>query len=328
MSLFDAEFAQTCNYILNAGYSDEGLPVRAHWPDGTPAHTKMIFNYGTWYSLRTFDERPCTPVLTIRKTNFKACVDEILWIYQKHSNNVKKLNSHIWDSWADETGSIGKAYGYQIGKLYRHHKYVIGEDLDDYPSAYVTSSVTEALEAGLDPEYCDDTDWVWMNQIDGAIWSLRNNPTDRGIIINMYNHHDLADMHLRPCAYSLTFNVQHRSGERPILHALLNQRSNDMVTANGWNVTQYSVLVHMVAQVCGMEAGSLTHMVANAHIYDRHIPIAQELIRRVEDMKAHPSPDLWINPGIGSFKDFTVDDIELVGYRWCDEPLPKIEVAI
>lgn len=306
MSVLDLKFIQTCNEILTRGASDVGLDVRPRWSDGTPAHTKMIFNVANTYYM----SKDYIPILTLRKTNFRACVDEILWIYQKCSNNIKDLNSHIWDSWADENGSIGKAYGYQIGKRYRHHKYTPGEDLSDYLSAGVG-----AWE-----------DWVWMNQIDAVIWSLRNNSTDRGIITNMYNHQDLADMRLRPCAYSMTFNVGHRNG-RKILHGLLNQRSQDMVTANGWNVTQYAVLLQMIAQVCDMEPGTLTHMVANCHIYDRHEDIARDMIKMYCDGKYHGSPKFWINPDIRSFKDFTVDDVKLIDYKHNDYN-PKIEVAV
>lgn len=312
MSLLDEIFVDNCEDILTYGSSDEGLPVRAKWPDGTPAHTKMGFNFYNNYYLTPTE----IPIMTLRKCNFKACVDEILWIYQKTSNNIHDLNSHIWDAWADEEGSIGKAYGYQIRRLSRHHQYTQGEDLSDYPSAIVTDPIL------------DEGRWVWLNQIDGVIWSLRNNPTDRGIIMNMYNHQDLAEMALRPCAYSLTFNVEHRSDGHKFLHALLNQRSQDMVTANGWNVTQYAVLVQMIAQVCGMEARSLTHVIANAHIYDRHEEIAKILIDRYNRGKTKPSPVFHIDKTIKSFKDFTTDSVWLENYQYCEDPLPKIEVAV
>lgn len=308
MSYTDEVFVRNSKRILSEGSSDEGLEVRPHWPDGTPAHTKMIFNQADTYFMQQGES---VPVMTLRQLNFRACVDEILWIYQKTSNNVHDLNSHIWDAWADEEGSIGSAYGFQIRKEFRHHKAIEGEDLSDYPSA-----ITD-----------DEWNWVWMNQIDAAIYDLRNHPTDRGIITNMFNHFDLADMNLRPCAYSMTFNVQHCPDGTRYLHALLNQRSQDMLTANGWNVTQYAVLTQMIAQVCGLKARSLTHMVANMHIYDRHEDIVREMIETYERGESQTTPRFWINPEIKSFKDFTVDDVKLIDYEAC--PFEhKIEVAI
>ena len=208
------------------------------------------------------------PAITLRKTALKSCVDEILWIWQKKSNNINELNSHIWDSWADKDGSIGKAYGYQLGVK---HKYKEGE----------------------------------MDQVDRVIYDLKNNPYSRRIMTNIYVHQDLHEMNLYPCAYSMTFNV---TGNK--LNAILNQRSNDILTANNWNVVQYAVLVHMIAQVCGFEAGELVHVIADAHIYDRHIPIIKELISR----ETYPAPKFFINPEIKDFYDFTVDDVRLDDY--------------
>lgn len=208
------------------------------------------------------------PAITLRKTALKSCVDEILWIWQKKSNNINELNSHIWDSWADKDGSIGKAYGYQLGVK---HKYKEGE----------------------------------MDQVDRVIYDLKNNPYSRRIMTNIYVHQDLHEMNLYPCAYSMTFNV---TGNK--LNAILNQRSNDILTANNWNVVQYAVLVHMLAQVCGFEAGELVHVIADAHIYDRHIPIIKELISR----ETYPAPKFFINPEIKDFYDFTVDDVRLDDY--------------
>lgn len=309
MSYADEVFVRNSKRILKEGSSDIGLEVRPHWPDGTPAHAKMIFNQADTYFMQQGES---VPVMTLRPLNFKACVDEILWIYQKTSNNVHDLNSHIWDAWADEGGRIGTAYGYQIGRTHRHHKLIDSDDLSDYPSAYVLN---------------DDENWVHMNQIDAVIYDLRNHPTNRGIITNMFNHKDLFAMRLRPCAYSLTFNVQHCPDGTRYLHTLLNQRSQDMLTANGWNVTQYAVLTQMIAQVCGLKARSLTHMVANMHIYDRHEGIVQELIDTYDRGESQTTPKFWINPEIKSFKDFTVDDVKLIDYETC--PFDhKIDVAI
>ncbi len=264
MSKADAIFIRMCRDILDNGYSSEGEKVRAVWEDGTPAYTKKSFCVVNRYDLS--EE---FPILTLRPTNLKAAIDELLWIWQKKSNNIHDLNSHIWDSWADETGSIGKAYGYQLGVK---HKYAEGE----------------------------------FDQVDRVLYDLKNNPYSRRIITNLYNHGDLNEMHLYPCAYSVTFNV---TGKR--LNAILNQRSNDVLVANNWNVSQYAVLVHMIAQINGFEAGELVHVIADAHIYDRHFPLVEELIKR----PVYPAPKLVINPDVKDFYDFRVEDFVLEGYE-------------
>ena len=264
MSIADKYFIKNCEEILNNGFSDEGYDVRPKWADGTPAYTIKSFCIVNRYDLsKEF------PILTLRKTNFKNCIDELLWIWQKKSNNIKDLNSHIWDSWADENGTIGKAYGYQLGVK---HKYKEGE----------------------------------FDQVDRVLYDLKHNPNSRRIMTNIYNHHDLSEMGLYPCAYSVTFNV---TGNK--LNAILNQRSQDMLTANNWNVCQYAVLVHMFAQVSDMEVGEFVHVIADAHIYDKHIPLVEELISR----EPFPAPKFWLNPEIKNFYDFTPDDVRLDDYE-------------
>lgn len=265
MSTADKIFIQTCKDILTNGVWDTEYAVRPRWEDGTPAHTIKKFGIVNRYNLQE-----SFPILTLRKTNFTAAVDELLWIWQKKSNNVNDLNSHIWDSWADETGSIGKAYGYQLGI---RHKYKEGE----------------------------------FDQVDRVIFDLKNNPASRRIMTNIYNFQDLHEMHLYPCAYSMTFNV---SGNK--LNAILNQRSQDVLAANNWNVVQYSILVHMMAQISGLQAGELVHVIADAHIYDRHVPIVEELIETEE----HAAPILEIDKSIDSFYDFTVDSFKLINYEY------------
>lgn len=265
MNIADRLFVESCKEILNNGVWDKEYDVRPRWEDGTPAYTIKKFGLVNRYDLsREF------PILTLRKTNFTAAVDELLWIWQKKSNNVNDLNSHIWDSWADETGSIGKAYGYQLGIK---HKYKEGE----------------------------------FDQVDRVIYDLKNNPNSRRIMTNIYNFEDLHAMHLYPCAYSMTFNV---SGNK--LNAILNQRSQDMLAANNWNVVQYSILVHIMAQISGLEAGELVHVIADAHIYDRHVPIVEELIKQ----KSHAAPKLIIDKSINNFYDFTVDSFKLDDYTF------------
>ena len=263
MSRADEIFQQNCRDILDHGVWDTDQAVRPRWDDGTPAHTVKKFGIVNRYDLR--EE---FPILTVRRTYWKTAVDELLWIWQKKSNNIRDLNAHIWDSWADETGSIGKAYGYQLGV--KHH----------YP------------EGDFD-------------QVDRVLYDLKHNPASRRILTNLYTFQDLHEMHLYPCAYSMTFNVSGRT-----LNAILNQRSQDMLAANNWNVVQYAVLLHMIAQVCGMEVGELVHVIADAHIYDRHIPLVKELISR----PCYEAPTFWLNPEVKDFYQFTRDDVRVDNY--------------
>ena len=282
MSLADKIFVDMCKDIIENGTSTEGEKVRPVWPDGTSAYTIKKFGVVNRYDLsKEF------PALTLRKTAIKTCVDEMLWIWQRKSNNINDLKGHIWDEWADETGSIGKAYGYQMGVK---HQYKEG----------------------------------MMDQVDRVIYDLKNNPFSRRIMTNIYVHQDLSEMHLYPCAYSMTFNVTQKPGEEKlVLNAILNQRSQDVLAANNWNVCQYAVLVHMLAQVCDMQVGELVHVIADAHIYDRHVDIVKELIEREQ----HPAPKFWINPEIKDFYDFTPDDIKLIDYV-TGEQIKDIPIAI
>lgn len=276
MSKADEIFVQNIKEILSEGFWDTDLNVRPHWEDGTPAHTVKKFAIVNRYNLQ--EE---LPILTIRKTAFKSCLDELLWIWQKKSNNIHDLKSHIWDSWADETGSIGKAYGYQLGIK---HQYKEGE----------------------------------MDQVDRVLYDLKHNPQSRRIMTNIYNFADLHEMNLYPCAYSMTFNV---TGDT--LNGILNQRSNDMLTANNWNVLQYSLLLIMFAQVSGLKPGTLVHVIADAHIYDRHVDIVKKVIEKPQ----HKAPKLWVNPDIKDFYQFTVDDFKLIDYEY-EKLEDKIPVAI
>lgn len=276
MSKADVLFVNMCQDILDNGFSSEGQEVRPRWEDGTPAHTIKRFGVVNRYDLQ--EE---FPVLTLRPTAIKTAVDEMLWIWQKKSNNIKDLRGKIWDSWADENGSIGKAYGYQLGVKY---KFPHGE----------------------------------MDQVDNVIWQLKNTPYSRRIMTNIYNFADLTEMGLEPCAYSMTFNV---TGNK--LNGILNQRSQDILAANNWNVVQYSVLVHMLAQVSGLVPGELVHVIADAHIYDRHVDIIRELIKRPQ----FPAPKFSLNPEIKNFYDFTIDDIRIEDYQK-NSQVTDIPVAI
>ncbi len=282
MSLADQVFVSMCQDILQHGTSTQGEKVRPHWEDGSSAYTIKKFGVVNRYDLsREF------PALTLRKTAIKTCTEEMLWIWQRKSNNIQDLNSTVWDEWADENGSIGKAYGYQMGVK---HQYKEG----------------------------------MMDQVDRVIYDLKHNPYSRRIMTNLYVHQDLHEMNLYPCAYSMTFNVTQREGEdKLILNAVLNQRSQDVLTANNWNVCQYAVLMHMLAQVCGMQVGELLHVIADAHIYDRHIPLVKELIARPQ----YAAPTFRLNPEITDFYQFTPGDVAIENYV-TGEQIRNIPVAI
>jgi thymidylate synthase len=277
MSKADDIFVAMCEDIIDNGYSSEGQVVRPHWEDGAPAHTIKKFGVVSRYNLA--EE---FPALTLRPTSLKLCVDELLWIWQKKSNNIGDLGSHIWDSWADESGSIGKAYGYQLGVKY------------DFGGGRI------------------------MDQVDNVLWQLKNTPYSRRILTNIFNFADLAEMGLEPCAYSMTFNVT--DGK---LNAILNQRSQDILAANSWNVMQYAVLVHMFAQVSGLEPGEFVQVISDAHIYDRHVPIIKELIKR----ERHPAPKFIMNPDVKDFYDFTPDDVKLENYETGPQ-IKRIPIAV
>ena len=276
MSKADEIFITNCKNILENGYSSENEKVRPHWEDGTPAYT--IKNFGVVNRYNLSEE---FPLLTLRYTNWKAAIDEVLWIWQKKSNNVNDLNSHIWDAWADENGSIGKAYGYQL-------------------------SIKNQYKEGM------------FDQVDRVLYDLKQNPYSRRIMTNIYNFNDLNEMNLYPCAYSMTFNV---TGKK--LNAILNQRSQDTLTANNWNVVQYSALLMMFAQVSGLEAGELVHVISDMHIYDRHIEMVKQLLKR----EAKKAPKVTLNTEIKNFYDFKVDDFKVENYEY-GTSLGKIPVAI
>lgn len=282
MSAADQIFINMCRDILENGTSTEDEKVRPKWEDGSSAYTIKKFGVVNRYDLsKEF------PAMTLRPVAIKMATDEMLWIWQKKSNNIHELSSHIWDSWADEDGSIGKAYGYQMSVK---HRYAEG----------------------------------MMDQVERVIYDLKNNPFSRRIMTNMYVHADLSEMNLYPCAYSMTFNVTKEPGTgKLVLNAILNQRSQDVLTANNWNVCQYAVLVHMMARICDMKAGELVHVIADAHIYDRHVPIVREMIER----PTYPAPILWLNPEKNDFYDFTKDDVKLINYQH-NEQIRNIPVAV
>ena len=282
MSLADKIFVTMCQDILENGTSTEGEKVRPHWEDGTSAYTIKKFGVVNRYDLsKEF------PAITLRKTAIKTCTEEMLWIWQRKSNNIHDLNSTVWDEWADENGSIGKAYGYQLAQKHQYRE-------------------------GM------------MDQVDRVIYDLKNNPFSRRILTNIYVHQDLHEMNLYPCAYSVTFNVTKKEGhDKLTLNAILNQRSQDILAANNWNVVQYAALVYMMAQVCDMEPGELVHVIADAHIYDRHVPIIKEMIKR----ETYPAPKVTLNPEVKDFYEFTTDDFKIEDYQ-AGEQIKDIPIAI
>lgn len=270
MSLADKIFVTMCQDILENGTSTEGEKVRPHWEDGTSAYTIKKFGVVNRYDLsKEF------PAITLRKTAIKTCTEEMLWIWQRKSNNIHDLNSTVWDEWADENGSIGKAYGYQLAQKHQYRE-------------------------GM------------MDQVDRVIYDLKNNPFSRRIMTNTYVHADLSEMHLYPCAYSTTWNVTQTPGEdRLTLNMVLNQRSQDVLAANNWNVCQYAILLMMVAQSCNMIPGELLHVIADAHIYDRHVDVVKELISR----ETYPAPKVSLNPEVKDFYAFTTADLIVEDYQ-------------
>ncbi len=276
MSFADKVFAENCKNILENGYWDTDYDVRPRWEDGAPAHSVKLFGLVNRYNLA--EE---FPILTLRKTYYAKAIDELLWIWQKKSNRIAELNSRIWDAWADENGTIGKAYGYQLGIKHRYKE-------------------------GM------------FDQVERVLFDLKNNPLSRRIMTNIYNHHDLSEMMLYPCAYSMTFNV---TGNK--LNGILNQRSQDMLVANNWNVCQYAVLLHMFAHVSSLEPGELVHVIADAHIYDRHIPIVEELITRQE----FEAPEFALDKKVKDFYQFTTESFKFDNYRF-NEFKVKIPVAV
>ena len=265
MSRADELYIATCRKILEEGFSDEDMKVRPHWEDCTPAHTIKTFGVVNRYDLS--EE---FPLMTLRRTYFKSAIDELLWIWQKKSNRIADLGSHVWDEWAGPDGTIGKAYGYQLGVK---HQYKEG----------------------------------MFDQVDRVIYDLRKNPASRRILTNIYNFEDLHEMNLAPCAYSMTFNV---TGNK--LNAILNQRSQDMLTANNWNVVQYAALTHMMAQVAGLQVGELVHVIADCHIYDRHIPAVKAMLEK----EPFPAPKVTLDPGITNFYQFTKDSFQVENYQY------------
>ena len=294
MSKADEIFVKMCQDIIDHGTSTEGEKVRPHWEDGSSAYTIKQFGVVNRYNLR--EE---FPAITLRKTAVKSATNEMLWIWQKKSHNIHDLKSTVWDEWADEEGSIGKAYGYQMA-VKHHYKDITEEGL------------IHAFGEDKISRFEKDETGYFMDQVDRVIYDLKNNPFSRRIMTNIYVHQDLEDMHLYPCAYSMTFNVTSEPGnDKLVLNAILNQRSQDILAANNWNVCQYSVLVYMLAQVCDMVPGEFVHVIADAHIYDRHVDIIKELISRPQ----YPAPKFWLNPEIKDFYEFTDADIKLEDYE-------------
>ena len=328
MSYADEKFIDLCVNILSNKSDTKGQKVRPKWPDGTPAYTLKKFGHVTKYDLR--EE---FPAITLRRTALKSCMDEICWIYQKKSNNIKDLNSHIWDEWADKDGSIGKAYGYQVGKKFIHHvekiswngiqeKYGSFENYCknlrnyNYQNKLIGDPVEMFLYNNLtNPDAKILNDYIFMDQMDAVLYDLKNNPFSRRIMINLYDIMDLNEMNLYPCCYNIIFNVTDEGEDKLILNMQLQQRSQDILAANNWNVAQYAILLMMVAQSVDMIPGVLMHTITDAHIYDRHVPIIEELLKR----PTYPAPKVYLNPEVTDFYKFTTNDLIVEDYKYGEQ---------
>jgi len=311
MSYADILFKNMCEDIINNGTDTRGQDVRPVWPDGEKAYTIKQFGVVNRYDLQKE-----FPALTFRRTGIKSAMDEILWIFQRKSNNIKDLAPKIWDEWADENGSIGKAYGYQIGVPYIHHKTEVDHDVVSELSPMYPSIKIPFVKLS-------EKSNVFLDQIDAVLYDLQHTPYSRRIMTSLWNFQDLNEMNLQPCCWSCTFNVTDNGGDKLVLNMVLNQRSNDVLAANNWNVVQYSLLLMMIAQVCNMEAGTLLHVIADAHIYDRHVDIVKELITR----PMYDAPIVKLNPDIKNFYDFTTKDITIENYV-TGPPVTNIPIAI
>ena len=326
MSYADEVFIEMCRDILENGTSTEGQKVRPHWPDGTPAYTIMKF-----CEINRFDLRKEFPILTLRRTALKSATDELLWIWQKKSSNIHDLGPHIWDEWADETGSIGKAYGYQLGRKHPCRGVTDEGLVLAFPSYYQFTEnqngerIFSDQETGRCAAVMKQGKWH-MDQVDKVIYDLKNAPFGRRIMTTIWDPEDLDEMHLQPCAWSVTFVVSQEKGSQKLtLNMILNQRSQDVLAAWAWNTCQYAVLQHMMAQVCDMEAGEFVHVDANAHIYaPRHIPAVEELISRTPQ----PAPQFHLDPLIHDFYRFTKDSVRLINYQTAGDQIQNIEIAI
>lgn len=319
MSYADKIFKNMCEDIINYGTDTRGQEVRPIWTD-TNEKAYTIKNFGV---VNRYDLRKEFPALTFRKTAIKSAMDEILWIFQRKSNNIHDLKPHIWDEWADENGYIGKAYGYQIGEKYIHHSFSL-EDM--------TIPEYEEMHENMIKEY-PSWEEIWtpgevkvavkLDQIDAVIYDLKHTPFSRRIMTSIWNFNELHEMNLQPCCWNCTFSVTDEGHDKLVLNMTLNQRSNDVLAANNWNVVQYALLLMMIAQVCNMEAGVLLHVINDAHIYDRHVDIVKELITR----EMYPAPIVKLNPDIDSFYDFTTDDITVENYK-AGEQVKNIPIAV
>lgn len=336
MSKADEIFIETAKDIISNGTSTEGQKVRPKWPDGTPAYTIKKFGYCAKYDLR--EE---FPAMTLRQTYLKSAMDEILWIYQRKSNNIHDLNSKIWDEWADENGSIGKAYGYQVAMKYLHHAEKISWNgiIEKYGSferycynirgyQYQDKLMGDPVSNFLYDNLADkDTkilnDYIFLDQMDAVLYDLKNNPFSRRIMINLWNTKELSEMQLQPCCFNVIFNVTDEGGDKLVLNMTLNQRSNDMLAANNWNIAQYAIFLMMVAQSVDMIPGQIMHCITDIHIYDRHVDLVKELISR----ESYPAPKVSLNPEVKDFYKFTTDDLIIEDYKYGPQ-IKNIPIAI
>ena len=224
------------------------------------------------------------PILTLRSQGFKGAVKECLWIFQKKSTNINDLGLHIWDAWADENGDLGRTYAYSLREKIQY------------------------------PEGAFD-------QVDYLLYQLKNNPMDRRMMLQLFDPHNVIHTKLPPCVMTYLFDV---AGGK--LNMTVIQRSADALAAGaagGWDEVGEAVLQHMLAQVSGLQVGTMVHLVNNLHVYDRHMQYIDEILANPE----YESPVLKVNPNVTNFYDFKPEDFELVGYK-STKLSTKFDVAV
>lgn len=303
----DEQYNSIIRQILNEGVMDNPEHIRTVYADGEKAPAKAIIN-----AQMKFDNSKGAVILTTKRVPLKDPIKELFWIWQKMSNKVfdlQQMGCHVWDEWELVDGTIGKAYGYQL----KNKKQTIVIDelfLQMYFNGEFYDKPTEAdLAMGYDAlveKICDNEYLIDLNQVDYLIYSLKKNPYSRRIKTTLWCVEDLSEMALQPCVYDTHWQLF--DGK---LALTVNIRSSDQAIGLPYNIYQYSILHKMIAQVTGHEVGELCFNIDNAHIYSKHI----EKIKEQIDRETHEPPEVWINPQVKSFYDFTIDDIKVFNYK-------------
>ena len=285
MNQADEQYKRVVETVLRVGVMDTDQKVRTVWKDGTPAHSI------SWIGQHMIFDNTEVPIITTKRVAWKTAIKELLWIWQMKSNRVQDLRDmgvKIWNEWEKEDGTIGKAYGYQLGKK---NRWVTEKEYYPDPSGEIN-----ALHLTMKK----------VDQVDYLLYQLKTNPASRRHITMLWNPDELDSMALTPCVYETQWHV--KQGK---LHLEVRCRSNDLALGNPFNIFQYNILQRMIAQVTGYELGNYIYHIGDAHLYDRHIEPVSEQIKR----ESFEAPTLWINPEVKSFYDFTIDDFKLIDYK-------------